>query len=314
MKLSGARAIPVLLLLLALFPLPLAAISVFDVIRLSQEKYPDEEILRIIQSTDSRFVLTAEDTIRLRREGVTEIVIREMLSRPAREKAAAPGTVPAAKPARPSTIIRGTGTDVRIDRPEKLFAGSPFKETGAAGREHAAVTLAGIEVLILRDQSGFPSPLARARAVAMTLNGLAGRSSGRFSARAAGKDAAKVVFASSETSTADVVTIAPADVAAYQARSREPVSAGTLAGFWAALLNDYWSIGVLGKPPRYFVDSPEGPAFDRLSRAVRAPAGLRNAAAFRAALDSLGRPDYERLRKLPTAVPEALDFPVRRSP
>ena len=40
-----------------------------------------QEILRIIQSTDSRFVLTAEDTARLKKEGVKESVIREMLSR-----------------------------------------------------------------------------------------------------------------------------------------------------------------------------------------------------------------------------------------
>ena len=313
MKPSGARAF-LALFLLALIASPLAAISVFDVIRLSREKFADEEILRIIQSTDSRFVLTAEDTIRLRREGVTEIVIREMLSRPARGKAAAPGTVPAAKPARPSTVIRGSGNDVRIDRPQPLFVGSPYKEAGAAGGEHAAVTLGGMDVLILRAETGFPSPLARARSVAATLNALSARPSGRFSARADGRDAAQVVFSSGGASAADVVAVAAADVAAYQARSRERVSAGALAAFWAALLNDYWAIGVLGKPPRYFLDSPEGPAFDRLSRAVRGPSRLRNAAAFRAALDSLGRSDSERLRKLPTAVPEALDFPVRRSP
>lgn len=315
MKLSGARAILALLLLLALFPASLAAISVFDVVRLSQEKYADEDILRVIQATDSRFVLTAEDTIRLRKEGVTEIVIREMLARPAPEKASAPvAVVAASKPARPSTTIRGSGNDVRIDRLEPLFVGSPYQETGSDHRAHAAVTFAGIEVLILRAESGFPFPLARARAVAATLNGLAAHPAGRFAARDAGRDTAKVIFTGSEAPAADVVAVTPADVAAYQARSREPVSAGTLAAFWAALLNDYWSIGVLGRPPRYFVDSREGPAFERLSRAVRVPAGLRNAAAVRAALDSLGRTDYEHLRKLPTEVPEALDFPIRRSP
>jgi hypothetical protein len=76
----------------------------------------------------------------------------------------------------------------------------------------------------------------------------------------------------------------------------------------------YWAIGVAGRPPRYLVDSREGQALERLSLAIRLPAGSRDAAAVRAGLDSLGRADREHLRKLPTAVPEGLDFPVRRSP
>ena len=76
------RAIPVLLLL-AFVPASMSAISVYDVIRLTQEKYPDKDIIRVIQLTDSRFVLKAEDTSRLKKEGVSEGVIREMLSRPA---------------------------------------------------------------------------------------------------------------------------------------------------------------------------------------------------------------------------------------
>ena len=83
MKPLKVRAIPFLLLLLLLVPAAMSAISVFDVIRLTQEKYPDREIIRIIQLTDSRFVLKAEDTSRLKKEGVSEGVIREMLSRPA---------------------------------------------------------------------------------------------------------------------------------------------------------------------------------------------------------------------------------------
>lgn len=110
MKLSGARAIPSLLLL-ALFPASLSAISVFDVIRLSQQKYSDGEIVRIIQATDSRFVLSAEDATRLKKEGVTEPVIREMLSRPAREKADAPAAKPSAKSARPPAPAKGSKTE-----------------------------------------------------------------------------------------------------------------------------------------------------------------------------------------------------------
>lgn len=116
MKLSGVRAIPALLLLaLVLFPASLSAISVFDVIRLSQQKYSDDEIVRIIQATDSRFVLNADDATRLRKEGVTEVVIREMLSRPAREKANAPAAKSAA--ARPSR--RPARQQAAVESPKK---------------------------------------------------------------------------------------------------------------------------------------------------------------------------------------------------
>ena len=106
------RAFPVLILLLVLFPVSLYAISIFDVIRLTQEKYSDQEIIKVIRVTDSRFVLTADDTARLKKEGVTENVIREMLSRPAKEKAASSPVQSSAKPARPaSTATRDSGKE-----------------------------------------------------------------------------------------------------------------------------------------------------------------------------------------------------------
>jgi hypothetical protein len=304
MKPSVSPAVPVLILLLALLPASLAAISVFDVIRLSQEQYADAEIIRLIQTTDSRFVLSAEDTVRLRRAGVTEGVIREMLSRPAPERESEPAASEgAASPSHAPASIRSSGGDARRGRrPEPLFAGAPYRERSADPRAHAAVTLGGIEVLIVRDEASFSSPLVRARAVAQTLNGLAARASGRFAARAAGQDS-RVFFEASDGATTDVIAVTPADVAAYRAGGRQQVSAGTLASFWAALLNDYWSIAVAGRPPRYLVDSRDGMALEELSRAVRLPAG---AAAVSAALDSLGRTDREHLRRLPLAVPEEL--------
>ena len=307
MRPSRSRAVPALILVAVLLPVSLAAVSVFDVIRLSQGKYSDEDIIRVIQTTDSRFVLSAEDAVRLRQAGVTESVIREMLSRPAPRQEAEP-------PPSGGVANSSRGDDVRYRRPaEPVFAGTPYQEKGADRYPHAAVTLAGIEVLIVRDRAGFPSSLARARGIAQTLNGLAPPASGHFVARVAGGDS-KVTFEGSNGAAADIVTVTPADVASYRVEGGQHLSSGTLASFWAALLNDYWAIGVAGKPPRYLVDSRGGQALERLSLAIRLPAGSRDAAAVRAGLNSLGRADREDLRKLPTAVPEDLDFPIRRSP
>jgi len=295
MKPSGFPAIVVLVLLAVLLPASLAAISVFDVILLSQGRYSDAEIIRLIQTTDSRFVLSAEDTVRLREAGVTENVIREMLSRPAPRRESEP-------PVSDGAVLRS--------RPEPLFSGSPYPEGIGDRRGNAAVTLAGIEVLIVRDGAGFSSPLARARAVAQLLDTLP--ASGRFAARSAGRDS-KVIFESSDGSAREVVRVTAADVAAYRAGSNRQVSSETLSSFWTALLNDYWAVAVTGRPPRSLADSRERQALARLSRAIRLPAGTRDAAAVRAGFDSLGPADRELLRNLPAAVPEDLES-IRRSP
>lgn len=311
MKPTRPRAVLVLILVAVLLPVSLAAISVFDVIRLSQGKYSDEDIIRLIQTTDSRFVLSAEDTVRLRKAGVTESVIREMLARPApRQESEPPAPGGVANASRPPSAIKSSGDDVPS---ESRFAASPYQEKSADGHAHAAVTLAGIEVLIVRDRAGFPSSLARARAISQILNSLAAPATGHFAARAAGRDS-KVTFERSNRAAIDIVTVTAADAASYRVEGRQQVSSGALAAFWAALLNDYWAIGVAGKPPRYLVDSREGQALERLSLAIRPAPGPRDAAAVRAGLDSLGRADREHLKKLPTALPEDLDFPVRRSP
>src|SRR6202162_3011905 len=138
MKPSISPAVPVLILLLVLLPASLAAISVFDVIRLSQERYSDAEIIRLIQTTDSRFVLSAEDSVRLRNAGVTEGVIREMLSRPAPQRESEPAASEgAANPSRLPAAIRSFGDDARHGhRPEPPFAGSPYRERNAGPHAH----------------------------------------------------------------------------------------------------------------------------------------------------------------------------------
>jgi hypothetical protein len=148
MKPSVSRVLPALLLL-ALFPASLSAISVFDVIRLTQERYPDREIIRIIQVTDSRFVLNAEDASRLKKEGVTETVIREMLSRPARENAGVRPSQPAAKPSRSSTAARDSGKNATTDSrknvsPEAYGQSGQSREPAAVLDEIVRLTKAGL--------------------------------------------------------------------------------------------------------------------------------------------------------------------------
>src|SRR5262249_4896134 len=136
MKPSTSRAVPFLLLVLLLsFPASLSAISVFDVIRLTQEKYSDREIIRIIQLTDSRFALKADDTARLKQEGVTESVIREMLSRPASDKGNVPPPQSAARPSRSSASSKDSANSVPRDSSRNVAPAEP----PAPSRDPAAI-------------------------------------------------------------------------------------------------------------------------------------------------------------------------------
>lgn len=58
-----------------------AALTILDVIQLSQRNYSDAQILAIIDATNSVFELDVEDLPRLKQLGVSEVVIRAMLKR-----------------------------------------------------------------------------------------------------------------------------------------------------------------------------------------------------------------------------------------
>ena len=63
---------------LALAP-PAQAVSVYDVILLSQNGFSEPEILRILDATESAFTISADDVVRLKRLGVGEPVAGETL-------------------------------------------------------------------------------------------------------------------------------------------------------------------------------------------------------------------------------------------
>jgi len=142
MKSSIVRAVPFLLLLLLVFPASLYAISVFDVIRLTQEKYSDREIIRIIQITDSRFALKADDTSRLKKEGVTESVIREMLARPASDKGNAPQAQSAPRPSRSSASSTASRDSAGRTAPSDVSM--PSRAPAAVLDEIVRLTKAGL--------------------------------------------------------------------------------------------------------------------------------------------------------------------------
>ena len=74
-----------------------SALTILDVIQLSQRNYTDEQIIGIIEATNAVFELEAADLPRLKQLGVSEAVIRVMVRRrpPASTQASSESTDPA---------------------------------------------------------------------------------------------------------------------------------------------------------------------------------------------------------------------------
>lgn len=300
-----------------------AAISAFDVIHLTREGYPDEEIIRLIHVTESGFALSADDAVRLRKEGVSEAVIREMLARSSPEESPSAGEEGRPAPGRQEdhshdtdtrppggARVVGSGHEVSLERSsEALFEAGTYEEAASGHHAHASVSLGGLPVLIVRDEAGFHSPLERAQAIARNLAKLAANPKGRFAAR--GRE---VVFAETATLETLIVTVSRGDAIAYGRRSIQKTTPEMLASFWSALLNDYWLMAVAGKPPRYLTQSHEGQALEELYRDVENSEQMPAAEAIRSALASLPLAKHEHLRRLPTVIPEELSDREGRSP
>ncbi len=297
---------------LAVPPADRLGFSAEDVLRLTREGHPQEEIIRLIRLSDSRYALSAEDAVVLKQAGVREPVIAEMLSRPEPRTADAekteplPGVRPAPEPAgrqRSRVSVAYAGKELTVSRRlPPLFAAS-------ADGKAAAVSLDGLEILLLRGGAGDSSPLARAQKTAATLNGLARSGLGRFSA---GDTEPKVLFQSTDGRVVDVVEAAAADAAAFEWRKGSGISARALASYWAALLNDYWSVAVAGKPPRHLVSSRDGQALEELSRALASSPGAAGPNAIEIAAASMDPDARQRLRRLASHIPE--EFSMRRTP
>ncbi len=312
----GSRLSGFLLVVALLASPPRAlAISVYDVVKLSQKGYTAEQIIALIDVSDSVFELTAEDLPKLKRVGVSERVIRKMLERPAPEAQPGQADTPARAAQESVERHRHDAGDDRTPPAEKLpqegkpfasgaaafLSSHPVTEEGAGRHTHVTVELGGAPLLILRDEAGLASIQVRADQVARRLDEARALDGGEFRAElAVGTDA--VVYRSVAGSRALVIaSVTGRDADAYQRRSGRRVTPDLLAEYWAALLNDYWSIYVLARPPRRLVGLHEGEALESLYQAVKQAA--EGAKAVESAVQQLPRAALQHLERLAAVVP-----------
>lgn len=237
------------------------ALTVYDVIQLSDKKYSDDDIIALIQATDSAFELKAGDITRLMELGVSERVIQVMLKAVPGETGESPAeTAPVAPSGAASSATPGSAATLAGGR----FAHEPFSESGVGRHHHSVVTLAGVRLLVIRDEGLFSSVAARADAIVKRLGQAASAGSGAFRPGQSPAGDSVMFYGENTQSPMLLLKVSPADAIAYQRRSGRAVTPALLAAYWSDLLSDYWSIAVSRATPARLSGLHEGEALTAL--------------------------------------------------
>lgn len=275
-----------LILMILLAAMPARGMSIYDVIQLSQARYTDQQIIELIDSTQSAFELAAGDGTRLKDLGVSETVIRKMLATAASLEGLA--AAPPQDVARRSETAaeRGEIADEREHTHEPSgppahdalvdttpFAVQAHDEAGAGAHRRAMILIDGVPLLVLRDEGAYATIEARAHALALRLAAAARGPSGRFSSAGSGS-ATTITFGGADDRAVTVLEVSEDDAVAYRRRSgRVTLSVAELADCWSKLLDDYWSLAFRGEAPRRLTALHEGDGLKLLYELLAARAG-----------------------------------------
>jgi len=306
------------------------AISLDDVVRLSQKGYSDELIIELIDDTGARFQLDADSLVTLKEAGVSERVIQALIeatatdpSEPTRigdsevnETAEAHGTESSRghgpAPTVTQTAHRSTPRFSASPLRGRPFSSYPFEESSmghGGSHQHYALAVKGLSILILRSETGYRTIAERAREVTLLLNHVMNEQrSGLFFA--SGEPEPAVWFRATATDPPlRILNVGRGDVIAYQRRSVGAVSKDRLAAYWAALLNDYSQLLIHRRAPRELVELHLGEALSHVYEKLSSPdeeetkSSLDRTARVLRALDHLTAEDKEHLVELATRVP-----------
>jgi hypothetical protein len=225
---------------------PVSALSVYDMILLSRQDFSDEQLISLIDATESAFQLTAEDVARLNDLGVSEPVIQKMLSVTVLTSEGDSDAVVSATPSQALDLISAPAAPAP---PRSRFTVRLEVEAGAGSHDHALILLDEMPLMILRDEGDSATVLKRAQLVAEHLDHTSVER-GRFSSIVRG-DRAVILYEPEEGTVHPVLSVTGADAVAFQRRSnRVDLDAAILAAYWSSLLDDIWSVAFRGEEPQ----------------------------------------------------------------
>ncbi|MES1956339.1 hypothetical protein [Salinisphaera hydrothermalis] len=293
------------------FAAPAQALSVYDIIQLSKADYSDDQLIRLVDTTNAVFELDAGDITRLKKLGVSEPVIRRMLQSPASQEdeadaAGASAIAGQSGPESRSSIPRTASA--APSPPAAIFDVQSMTEQAAGGHQHAGVMLDGATVLVLRDEAGYNSVLARARAVAKSLDQAARDDEGQFRSVSDDAQAPEVYFYGPAGRASRILAVSAHDAYAYDARSVVHVTPRVLADYWAALLNDYWALALRQQAPSHLTGLHPGDALQLLYRKLGPEASVMDdPRQFRQTVTQLPGTARQHLESLARSVPEGFE-------
>jgi len=292
---------------------PASAITVYDVIQLSNKNYSDKDIIALVEATESAFSLKAEDISRLSNLGVSEPVLQAMLkAAPAKkvvanEKAITKTTSekhdsnPVDNTFDSSDVINPLPAPADDIVPRADIYSEQIEESGAGHHQHQVITLSGIQLFTLRDEGSYSSLDERAKAVAKRLSAASAEDGEFHPDHVAGNDAVMFAAAGSTQKTL-IISVSKEDAHAYQRRSGRHISQDLLAAYWSDLLSDYWALAFGGQQPERLAKLHEGEAlqdlYERLDKTDNVDEN-RLSSAFR----SLSKQERDHLLKLAVSVP-----------
>lgn len=320
---------------------PVYAVPLYDVIQLAKKGYRDNQIIGIIETTDSRFQVDTETILTLKREGVSEAVIQAIVARSDGPPDASRDTVrEEPRAAQPSSRDDGWRTrgdrapatqaepphehddaaktndehevDVVAPRPAPAahahaassatsFSYFPFEESGAGHHQHIALALGDVPIIVLRSEGGYASIEQRAHSAADALN----RAVSEGLSLAASTDG--VIALTPSGARLPVLRVARGDVVALQRRSIGAAAPARIASYWAALLGDYVDLAA-GREPTHLALSGIGSIRSLYRELAAAPASNDGAQAeastsLAAAVDRMSPEDRQALIDLAGQIP-----------
>jgi len=275
---AAAQRIIVILVLSCVPIAPALAVNIYDVVELSHQGYSDNEIVGIIEATESVFELTTEDILGLENLGISSRVIETMMKRSASTDRT--GRTPTIDPRESSVGRAQPPTSLAPDsRPDNYATSTatvqaPFsidfiREEATGGHRHISVDLYGARLLVLRDEGRYRSLEDRARAIAQRLDEAKRSGQGEFRAVHKGGQDTVVFRDVAGALEISIVTVSSRDAIAYDVRSEQSVTTDLLAMYWSALLSDYWTIVFQRLPPERLRHLHRGEALMLLYAVVR---------------------------------------------
>lgn len=312
------------------------AVSLYDIIQLAKKGYRDNQIVGIIETTDSRFQVDADTVLTLKREGVSETVIQAIVARSdgppdtSRDSVREEPPPRASQPASRDDEWRTRGdraTAAQAEPPHQhdeqaeadedhdvvpkatapaghahaatsatSFSYFPFEENGAGHHQHIALALGDVPIIVLRSEGGYASIAQRAHAAADALNRAASEGLSLTSSDDGVLAGGKLIL-----------RVERGDVVSLQRRSAGVAAPARIASYWAALLGDYVDLAA-GREPTHLASSGIGSIRSLYRELAAAPASNDRAPAeastsLAAAVDRMSPEDRQALIDLAGQIP-----------